>query len=160
MNLVLMDFQSEAVESLYQQVADARKRAAKGKLEAITLSAPTGSSETVILTRLIELILEGDEEHQPDAEAVSLWVTDQPELNIQTRDKMRATSQVLSPATTVEISADFDQETFPAVKVFFLNTQNSAQDRLGSKPGISGHSHCGIRSGTTSTRNPGSFCDH
>ena len=123
MNLVLKDFQSEAVESLYQQVVDARKRTAKGKLEAITLSAPTGSGKTVILTRLIELILEGDEEHNPDAEAVFLWVTDQPELNIQTRDKMRITSHILSPATTTEINADFDQETFPPGKVFFLNTQ-------------------------------------
>jgi len=123
MNLVLKDFQLEAVESLYQQVADARKRAANWKLQAITLSAPTGSGKTVILTRLIELILEGDEERQPDAGAVFLWVTDQPELNIQTRDKMRTTSHVLSPATTVEISADFDQETFSAGKVFLLNTQ-------------------------------------
>ena len=123
MNLVLKEFQSEAVESLYQQVVDARKRATKGRLEAITLSAPTGSGKTVILTRLIELILEGDEEHHPDAGAAFLWVTDQPELNIQTRDKMRATSHVLSPATTVEISADFDQETFPAGRVYFLNTQ-------------------------------------
>jgi type III restriction enzyme len=123
MNLVLKDFQSESVESLYQQVAEARKRAAKGKLEAITLSAPTGSGKTVILTRLIELILEGDEDHHPDSDAVFLWLTDQPELNIQTRDKMRDTSHVLSPATTVEVTADFDQEIFPAGRVFFLNTQ-------------------------------------
>jgi type III restriction enzyme len=148
MNLVLKDFQSEAVESLYQQVADARGRAEKGKLEAITLSAPTGSAKTVILTRLIELILEGDEEHHPDAEAVFLWVTDQPELNIQTRDKMRATSHVLSPATTVEISADFDQETFPAGKVFFLNTQKLSTGSTGSKPRMSGRSRCGTRSET------------
>jgi len=70
---------------------------------------------------------EGDEEHPPDAGAIFLWITDQPELNIQTRDKMRATSHVLSPATTVEISADFDQETFPAGKVYFLNTQELAE---------------------------------
>ena len=123
MNLVLKDFQTEAVESLHQQIADARKRAAKGKLEAITLSAPTGSGKTVILTRLIELILEGDEDHHPDPDAVFLWVTDQPELNIQTRDKMRATSHVLTAGNTVEITADFDQEVFPAGRVYFLNTQ-------------------------------------
>jgi type III restriction enzyme len=123
MNLVLKDFQTESVESLHQQVADARKRAAKGKLEAITLSAPTGSGKTVILTRLIELILEGDEDHSADPDAVFLWVTDQPELNIQTRDKMRATSNVLTSANTVEITADFDREVFPAGRVYFLNTQ-------------------------------------
>jgi type III restriction enzyme len=123
MNLVLKDFQTEAVESLHQQIADARKRAANGKLEAITLSAPTGSGKTVILTRLIELVLEGDEHHHPDREAVFLWVTDQPELNIQTRDKMQSTSHVLTAANAVEITADFDQEVFPAGRVFFLNTQ-------------------------------------
>jgi hypothetical protein len=123
MNLVLKDFQTEAVESLHQQLADARKRAANGKLEAITLSAPTGSGKTVILTRLIELALEGDEDHHADPDAVFLWVTDQPELNIQTRDKMQSTSHVLTAANTVEITADFDEEVFPAGRVFFLNTQ-------------------------------------
>jgi type III restriction enzyme len=59
MKLVLKDFQEEAVEQLYAQVADARKRAARGKLEALTLSAPTGSGKTVIMTRLIELIHRG-----------------------------------------------------------------------------------------------------
>src|SRR5689334_6267912 len=105
MNLVLKDFQTEAVESLHQQLADARKRASSGKLEAITLSAPTGSGKTVILTRLVELVLEGDEDHHPDSDAVFLWVTDQPELNIQTRDKMQSTSNVLTAANTVEITA-------------------------------------------------------
>ena len=36
---------------------------------------------------------------------------------------MRATSQFLTPANTLEISADFDQEVFPAGRVYFLNTQ-------------------------------------
>jgi type III restriction enzyme len=123
MKLTLKDFQANAVEVLYRQTTSARRRAATGGLEVITLSAPTGSGKTVILTRLIELVLEGDEEHRPDPAAVFLWVTDQPELNIQTRDKMRATSDVLLPATTVEIDADFDEEIFPPGTVLFLNTQ-------------------------------------
>jgi type III restriction enzyme len=123
MNLVLKDFQTEAVESLHQRLADARSRAADGKLEAITLSAPTGSGKTVILTRLIELALEGDEHHHPEPDAVFLWVTDQPELNIQTRDKMQTTSHLLTAANMVEITVDFDEEVFPSGRVFFLNTQ-------------------------------------
>jgi type III restriction enzyme len=123
MKLVLKDFQQEAVDHMYGQVADARKSAAAGKLQVATLSAPTGSGKTVILTRLIELILEGDEEHSPDAHARFLWLTDQPELNTQTRDKMRATSDVLLWSRTVEIGPDFDMEVFAPGTVYFLNTQ-------------------------------------
>ena len=79
MKLLLKDFQQDAVEALHDCVDDARKRAGQGKLEAITLAAPTGSGKTVILTRLIELTLRGDETHNPDPGAVFLWLTDQPE---------------------------------------------------------------------------------
>ena len=73
---MLKSFQEEAVETLHTCVSDARKRATEGKLEVITLAAPTGSGKTVILTRLIELILQGDEAHNPDPSAVFLWLTD------------------------------------------------------------------------------------
>jgi type III restriction enzyme len=123
MKLVLKDFQEEAVESLYDRVSDARRRTAQGRLEVVTLAAPTGSGKTVILTRLIELIMQGDETRNPDPDAAFLWLTDQPELNIQTRDKMEATSDFLSSSILVEIAADFDYEAFLPGKVYFLNTQ-------------------------------------
>ena len=123
MKLVLKDFQEEAVESLYERVSHARTRAALGRLEVVTLAAPTGSGKTVILTRLIELIMQGDETRNPDPDAVFLWITDQPELNIQTRDKMEATSDFLSSSVLVEIAADFDYESFSPGNVYFLNTQ-------------------------------------
>jgi len=123
MKLILKDFQLDAVELLYDQVREACRRAANGKLEVVTLSAPTGSGKTVILTRLAELILQGDETHSPSPDSVFLWLTDQPELNVQTRDKMYATSDALSVSTLVEISGDFDYEIFPPGKVYFLNTQ-------------------------------------
>src|SRR5688572_28689163 len=110
MKLVLKDFQESAVEDLYSRFVGAKRRASTGQLEVLTLSAPTGSGKTVILTRLIELVLEGDEAHNPDHDAAFLWLTDLPELNTQTRDKMRATSDVLVWSRTVEIGADFDQE--------------------------------------------------
>ena len=94
MNLVLKDFQTEAVESLHQQVADARKRAARGKLEAITLSAPTGSGKTVILTRLIELIFEGDEDHHADPDAI-----DRRQLNLRHGDNyFSGSTTTITPA--------------------------------------------------------------
>jgi type III restriction enzyme len=123
MKLVLKDFQEEAVESLYDRVSDARRRTAQGRLEVVTLAAPTGSGKTVILTRLIELIMQGDETRNLDPDAAFLWLTDQPKLNIQTRDKMEATSDFLSSSILVEIAADFDYEAFLPGKVYFLNTQ-------------------------------------
>ena len=123
MKLVLKDFQEEAVESLYDHVNDARRRAAQGRLEVVTLAAPTGSGKTVILTRLIELIMQGDETRNPDPDAAFIWLTDQPELNIQTKEKMETTSDLLIASRLVEIAADFDYEMFLPGRVYFLNTQ-------------------------------------
>jgi type III restriction enzyme len=135
MKIQLKEFQEDAVAALYSAIADARTRAKNGRLEAVTLSAPTGSGKTVVATRLIELTLQGDETHNPDPEAIFLWITDQPELNVQTRDKMRATSDVLGPSNTVDIGPGFDEPIFPGGKVYFLNTQKLATSSSYVKPG-------------------------
>ena len=123
MKLVLKEFQEEAVRGMRRAFEDAQRRADAGRLEVVTLSAPTGTGKTVILAKLIELLFEGDEERAGDPNAIILWITDQPELNIQTRDKMCAASNVLTPSRILAIDADFDEETFPPGKVYFLNTQ-------------------------------------
>ena len=157
MKLVLKDFQQEAVEQLYLQVADARKRALKGRLEAVTLSAPTGSGKTVIMTRLIELILEGDEEHNPDPDATFLWLTDQPELNTQTRDKMRSTSDLLVWGKTIDIGGDFDYRVFQPGVVYFLNTQKLAANSNFIKKGDERDFTLWETIRNTAKENPGRF---
>ena len=94
MKLELKDFQESAVEDLATKVRQGAQIAGPNSPQAVVLSAPTGAGKTVIATRLIERILEGDHQAGPDPDAVFLWITDLPELNRQTYDKMMDTSDV------------------------------------------------------------------
>jgi len=128
--LLLKDFQSEKVTELVGRLRQASQSVRSGDLEAVSLSSPTGSGKTVMATAAIELILEGDDRGAPQADATFLWITDQPELNGQTRRKMLDASSVLGPSKLVVVETSFDHETFPVGAVYFLNTQKLARNAL------------------------------
>lgn len=123
MNIELREFQQTAVAKFVQQLRKAARDARDGDLQAVSLSSPTGSGKTVMLIEAIERILQGDDSHAPQPDATFLWLTDQPELNLQTRDKMLAFSTVLTPSTLTVLDAEFDAEQLGAGHVYFLNTQ-------------------------------------
>jgi type III restriction enzyme len=130
----LKQFQETTSQMLVKQAAAAANEVAQGgAAQALVLSAPTGSGKTVIAAALMETILKGDEDNPGNPNATFLWITDQPELNEQTRRKFEACSDVFSGdqnLVTVEASS-FDQATFDAGKVYFLNTQ-----KLGKKSSL------------------------
>ncbi len=131
MNILLKDFQETAVADFVNELRDAthevRRAASRNTLErkgqAVVLASPTGSGKTVMLIEAIERILQGDDDAPANPNATFLWITDQPQLNLQTRDKMRAFSTVLTPGTLVVLENDFDAERFGTGNVYFLNTQ-------------------------------------
>jgi len=59
--------------------------AAGGDSQAVSLSAPSGSGKTIMATAAIERLIVFDEYAGPLPEVTFLWITDQPELNDQTR---------------------------------------------------------------------------
>ena len=130
MKIELKEFQQEAVDDLVGKVRFAAEGAVKVGLQAVVLSAPTGSGKTVIATSLIERIIDGDDTAEPDPEATFLWITDLPELNEQTRDKMEATSDVLNLFNLQVIESTFDKRVLDPGKVYFLNTQKLGKDKL------------------------------
>lgn len=129
MKLPLKEFQTDAVAALARHLRSAAKESRSGDRQSVSLSSPTGSGKTVMVTSAIELLLEGDDEHQPIQDATFLWITDQPELNIQTRRKMVETSSVLNAENLIVIDAAFDQETLRAGAVHFVNTQKLGKDK-------------------------------
>ena len=129
MKLVLKEFQDDAVVKLVRYIRAAARESQTGDLQSVCLSSPTGSGKTVMLTRAIEIILAGDEEQAPIPDATFLWITDQPELNEQTRKKMVATSSVLTTETIIVLDASFDQEALRAGTLHFLNIQKLAKDK-------------------------------
>ena len=128
MKLLLKEFQEDAVSKLvrYMRVA---ARESKRDHQAVSLSSTTGSGKTVMLTSAIELILQGDDDAAPMEDATFLWITDQPELNEQTRRKMLNTSSILDIERLIVIDTSFTQEVLRAGAVHFLNTQKLGQDK-------------------------------
>lgn len=131
MKLILKDFQEEAVKELYRHVRSARRDVADGDHQALILAAPTGSGKTVVANALFERILEGDETHEGDATATFLWLTDQPDLNEQTRRKFLANStpSIFDSSRLITIETEFDEPRFAPGHVYFLNTQKIGKDK-------------------------------
>ncbi len=128
MKLLLKDFQTEAVDQVVRQLRRAAAEAAEGDLQAVSLSSPTGSGKTVMATAAIERILTGDADGPPRPAGTFLWITDQPELNEQTRRKMVLTSSVLDPSDLIVLDQTFDAELFESGRLYFLNTQKLARN--------------------------------
>ncbi|MEX2527494.1 MAG: DEAD/DEAH box helicase family protein [Gemmatimonadota bacterium] len=129
MKLTLKDFQEDAVARLVTHLRRAAVEAHDTPQVAL-LTSPTGSGKTVIMTAAIEQILDGDPENLPDKGATFLWITDQPELNEQTRQKMLKVSRRLGPGELLTIDAGFDEKTLRPGRVYFLNTQKLGKDKL------------------------------
>ncbi len=123
MKLTLKDFQTEAVTRLRQLAARAADAVEDEGPQSLVLAAPTGSGKTVIVAAWMENLVEGDEDHPPDQHATFLWLTDQPELNEQTRRKFDSGSTTFKGYELVTIDGTFHAEVFESGKVYFLNTQ-------------------------------------
>ena len=144
MKITLFDFQKEALAALRSKLTTARSAASPENPQAITLSAPTGSGKTVIMTALFEAILDAPDaqlewlphEWQPQHDAVILWVSDMPELNEQTRRKIETQSdKVCRVSQLVTIDASFDEERLQGGRIYFINTQKLANDKLLTREG-------------------------
>ena len=136
MRLNLKDFQEIAVQHLLEEATLAANEVRLKKQQAIVFSAPTGSGKTVVATALMERIYDGDEEYEPDPQAAFLWLTDQPELNAQTRKKLLSGSTVFDDERLITVEpATFDQPAFKPGNVYFLNTQKLGRNSSLTIPG-------------------------
>ena len=111
MKFLLREFQKAHVGSLLKKLKQAKRDLQDdGFPQAITLSAPTASGKTVMMTALIERVLFGkgglEEFDDPDfitePSAVFLWLSDSPQLNQQSAEKM-------SVAASAELLADWNR---------------------------------------------------
>ncbi len=130
MKVNLIAFQDKAVKELRIDIADAldsyRRRQ---KTQVVSLQAPTGAGKTIIAASLIEDIFFGSTlsdgstfEEQP--EAIFVWLSDSPELNAQSRQKIELKTSKLRFGQCVTIEEDsFDMEMLEDGHVYFLNTQ-------------------------------------
>jgi type III restriction enzyme len=81
-------------------------------------------------------IFEGDDEYPAQPQARVLWISDSPELNIQSRDKLLKACDTPDYDHLEVISSEtFDEEFLRAGVVYFINTQLLGKDKLLTQEG-------------------------
>ena len=130
MRYELFDYQRAAALDCVRSLVRAREDMAKGYRASFALSAITGSGKTVIATAAIEAMLHGSADLEVDADprACFLWVTDDPALNKQTRNKMWQASDLLNPVQLQIIDNDFMDSELSTRRVYFLNIQKLSKN--------------------------------
>ena len=125
MKVELFPFQKIALYQLRKKTAEALGSYQRTHTpQVLSFTAPTGAGKTIILASLIETIYHGDEEYPDQPDAIFVWLSDSPELNLQSKDKIDFGADRLSFGTTMVIEeSGFDRELLEDGKIYFLNTQ-------------------------------------
>jgi len=121
-----MDYQREAAVQVLNRLKRGRRDWEEDtSLSAFALSAIMGAGKTVIATAVIEALIYGSADLDVDADprAAFLWVTDDPALNRQTRNKMLAGSDLLNGSGLIILDNDFLGFQLNRGRVYFLNIQ-------------------------------------
>ncbi len=138
MRYELLDYQREAALGCLNRLAKGRRSWAEdADLSSFALSAVTGAGKTVIATAVIEALLHGSPDLgiEADPRAVFLWVTDDPALNRQTRNKMVEASDLLDTNKLTDLNDGFLDSELHRGRVYFLNIQQLGKGSGFSKGG-------------------------
>ncbi len=132
----LFPFQKKALQNLRMNTAEALDSYRRTHTpQVVSFTAPTGSGKTIIMAALFESILFGDERYPEQLEAIIVWLSDSPELNQQSKDKIDGKADKITLSQTVTIADEsFDQELLEERHIYFLNTQ-----KLGKSSNLTKH---------------------
>lgn len=121
----LISFQQTAVSKLLAELNSAQAyHRVDGRPQVIAFRAPTGSGKTIVMTTVIEDILNGTETTVEQPEAIFVWLSDSPQLNEQSKTKIIQKADKIRPNQCVTIEDNsFDQEMLDDGMIYFLNTQ-------------------------------------
>lgn len=133
----LFPFQKVAVNELRMKTAMALNSYRSYKVpQVVSLQAPTGSGKTIIMASFIEDIFFGSEEFAEQPDAIFVWLSDSPQLNEQSKQKIERKADKIRMDQCVVISDEsFDKEILEDGHIYFLNTQ-----KLGRGANLSYHS--------------------
>lgn len=136
MKVELFPFQKRALGELRMKSAEAVYRYQRThSKQVVSFTAPTGAGKTIIMATLIESIFFGDEAYPEQLEAIVVWLSDSPQLNEQSKDKIDLKADKIRLGQCVTVQDDsFDQEMFDDGHIYFLNTQ-----KLGKSSNLTKH---------------------
>ena len=125
MKAELFPFQKRALSELRMKSAEAVYRYGRShSKQVVSFTAPTGAGKTIIMAALIESIFFGDNVYPEQPEAIIVWLSDSPQLNEQSKDKIDLKADKIRLGQCVTVQDDsFDQEMFDDGHIYFLNTQ-------------------------------------
>lgn len=126
MNISLKPFQKQKVSELRRVAAMAQMNWQHfGQKQILSFTAPTGAGKTIMMASFIESMMCGDEEAMmaPIPESIFIWLSDDPELNEQSKLKLMAYCNKLVVSQFQTLDESFRGETLEPGKIYFLNTQ-------------------------------------
>ena len=115
---------------ILDELEEARGSVQRGKLQAVVLSAPTGSGKTITVASVIDQTFGGGDDVIARPETTFLWLSDSPELNAQSKAKLLNACDNIPFHRMITIdSENFDEERLHAGFVYFINTQLLGRDK-------------------------------
>ncbi|MCC3246415.1 DEAD/DEAH box helicase family protein [Methylocystis sp. WRRC1] len=136
MKFELKDFQTTSARGIITKLGQARQGVSSGELEAIVLSAPTGSGKTITVAAVIDWMFGGADGLPARPNTTFLWLSDSPELNQQSKGKLLAACDYVPFHRLVTVDSEsFDEERLAPGYVYFINTQLLGKDKLLTKGG-------------------------
>lgn len=134
MKLELKAFQEAAAREILAELSESREAIVRGKPQAVVLSAPTGSGKTITVARVIDLMLGGGDGIEARPKTAFLWLSDSPELNAQSANKLMGACDHLPFHKMVTISGEsFSEDCLQPGFLYFINTQLLGKDKLLTK---------------------------
>lgn len=126
MNIPLKPFQKQRVHELRETAVVAQMNWQHfRKKQIISFTAPTGAGKTIMMASFIEAMMCGDDEGMMAAipESIFIWLSDSPELNEQSKQKLMRYCNRLVLGQFVTLDESFRGDKLEQGKVYFLNTQ-------------------------------------
>jgi len=126
MNISLKPFQKQRMQELRKTAAVAQMNWQHfGQKQIISFTAPTGAGKTIMMASFIESMMCGDEDGlmAPMPETIFIWLSDAPELNEQSKQKMIKYCDKLVFNQLVTLDDSFRGDKLEPSKIYFLNTQ-------------------------------------
>ena len=125
MKVELFPFQKRAIADIRMKTAEAMGSYHRTHApQVVSFTAPTGAGKTIIMASLIESIFFGDENYAEQPNAIIVWLSDSPQLNEQSKQKIDSKADKIRLSQCVTVSEEsFDKEMFENGHIYFLNTQ-------------------------------------
>lgn len=137
MKVELFSFQEKALAGLRMQSAEALGSYRRTHSpQVVSFTAPTGAGKTIIMASLIESIYFGDDSYPDQQNAIFVWLSDSPQLNEQSKQKIDLKADKIRLDQCITITEEtFDREVLDDGHIYFLNTQ-----KLGKSSNLTKHS--------------------